>query len=157
MPNSIVSVSSEDLTDPQIGYHPQNLIGRRVLAWTVHGGTYGMGGPGFFGLELDHPVEEWLILKLWSSGHWIKVNGERYLECDNPWEGLFSNINCNGVVYRHDDFSPLLGFDEELKRCEKDESAILTDFQCNANSCKLVLNGNITLEILEDFKDIVQH
>lgn len=58
------------------------VVGRRVLQWSSHRGTYGMGGPGFFGLELeakdDHP-QEWLVLTIWGAASWLLLDG-RWIE-----------------------------------------------------------------------------
>jgi len=35
-------------------------------------GTYGMGGPGYFGLRLG---EEWLVIAVWGAGEWILADG----------------------------------------------------------------------------------
>lgn len=50
---------------------PSQVVSRRVDQVSVHVGTYGMGGPGFFGLRLG---KEWLVVSLWSAGEWILVD-----------------------------------------------------------------------------------
>lgn len=56
------------------------LMERRVIRVHFALGTYGMGGPGFFGLELeahkDRPIE-WLVLCLWGAAEWLLL--------DNRW------------------------------------------------------------------------
>jgi hypothetical protein len=47
---------------------PLRVIGREVTKWSASCGTYGQGGPGFFGLHLhktDTYPAEWLMLRLW--------------------------------------------------------------------------------------------
>ena len=68
---------------------PKDVIGRQVDEVTPYVGTYGMGGPGFFGLKLG---KEWLVFAIWGAGDWIRVNDifvedpyfEKY-ERPEPW------------------------------------------------------------------------
>ncbi len=48
------------------------VIGRRVDEIVPYVGTYGMGGPGFFGIRLGN---EWLTIAIWGAGEWITVDG----------------------------------------------------------------------------------
>jgi hypothetical protein len=48
------------------------VLGRRVFELSTHVGTYGMGGPGFFGLLLD---PEWLVVAVWGAASWIHCDG----------------------------------------------------------------------------------
>lgn len=48
------------------------LIGREIVGWTPHAGTYGMGGPGFVGFDLSG---EWLIIAIWGAADWIRFDG----------------------------------------------------------------------------------
>ena len=45
-----------------------SIVDRFILDWSSHIGSYGQGGPGFVGFELQknktRPVE-WLVLTLW--------------------------------------------------------------------------------------------
>lgn len=50
----------------------EGVIGRRIDELSTHVGTYGMGGPGFFGLRLG---AEWLVIALWGAADWILVEG----------------------------------------------------------------------------------
>lgn len=44
-------------------------------------GTYGMGGPGFFGFKLEGEFEtRWLVFCIWSAGEHILLD-DRVLEC----------------------------------------------------------------------------
>lgn len=55
----------------------ERVAGRKITEWCECCGTYGQGGPGFFGFKLaktsKYP-EEWLILRIWSAGDWLLVN-----------------------------------------------------------------------------------
>ncbi len=57
---------------------PKRVIGRKIVKWSSGCGSYGQGGPGFFGLYLggfgEYP-SEWLILTLWGAANWLHVNG----------------------------------------------------------------------------------
>ncbi len=48
------------------------IIGRSIAALSCNVGSYGMGGPGFFGLRLDG---EWLIIALWGAAEWMRAEG----------------------------------------------------------------------------------
>lgn len=52
--------------------HASNVVGRKVDEIRTHLGTYGMGGPGFFGIRLG---QEWLTIAIWGAGEWITVDG----------------------------------------------------------------------------------
>lgn len=49
------------------------MIDRKIDKVLTYVGTYGMGGPGFFGLRLG---EEWLVIAIWGAGEWIRIDGE---------------------------------------------------------------------------------
>ncbi|MGA7733054.1 MAG: hypothetical protein WCD37_17485, partial [Chloroflexia bacterium] len=55
------------------------IVGREVIRWLSSLGSYGMGGPGFFGLRLaaagDY-LEEWLALRLWGADNWLLLDGQ---------------------------------------------------------------------------------
>jgi len=51
---------------------PQEIIGRQIDEIITYAGTYGMGGPGFFGLRLG---EDWLIIALWGAASWMTCRG----------------------------------------------------------------------------------
>jgi hypothetical protein len=54
------------------------ILGREITGWHHSLGSYGMGGPGFFGLHLA-PTEsfpdEWLVLTLWAADNWLLFDG----------------------------------------------------------------------------------
>ena len=73
------------------------VVGRRIVSWSESYGSYGMGGPGFFGVRLDqgrHP-EEHLVLRLWGAdgwllydGRWIGAHPNQY-DVQRPWASDF--------------------------------------------------------------------
>lgn len=57
----------------------ERLLNRRIVEWSSSVGSYGMGGPGFFGLCLaayGHYPAEWLALTLWGAGNWLLLDGQ---------------------------------------------------------------------------------
>ncbi|WP_340021024.1 hypothetical protein MHI24_18650 [Paenibacillus sp. FSL K6-1096] len=58
-----------------------SLLGSRAMGFSTHLGTYGMGGPGFFGLLLEKEgVRQYLVYAVWASGQYILLDG-RVIEC----------------------------------------------------------------------------
>ena len=53
------------------------VVGRRVDDMTTSAGYQGMGGPGFFGLQLG---EEWLIIAVWGAADWLQAEGRRIMD-----------------------------------------------------------------------------
>ncbi len=110
--SKIVAVAQKVDGQPVIFSPPtERVLGRQVLEWSGYCGTYGQGGPGFFGLRLAatgvYP-EEWLILRLWSANDWLNVNGHwlganpgQYTDATQP---LYSNFH--GAKW--DRFTPLV-------------------------------------------------
>jgi hypothetical protein len=60
---------------------PEKIVGRTVEEVCTNVGTYGMGGPGFFGLRLGG---EWLVVAIWDAASWIEADG-RIVE-DGFWD-----------------------------------------------------------------------
>ena len=75
--------------------NPEEVIGRKVYEIIDYVGSYGMGGPGFFGFRLD---SEWLVIAIWGAATWIQFNGEFIEEPQNIIRGRFST--------RQDEFNP---------------------------------------------------
>jgi hypothetical protein len=103
VPGNIVACS--DVIDG-VSYRPQTLgeagferiVGRKVTAWSASLGSYGMGGPGFFGLKLaakgEYP-DEWLVLRVWGAGCWLLLDGQWIEAHPNQYqvqEPLYSNF-----------------------------------------------------------------
>lgn len=51
---------------------PELIIGKKVDELCYQVGTYGMGGPGFFGLRISN---NWLVVALWDAGSWMTAQG----------------------------------------------------------------------------------
>jgi hypothetical protein len=75
------------------------VLGRRVVAWGSNYGSYGMGGPGFFGMELE-AREPWpgehLVLTLWAAAEWLILDGP-----DESWDDVSSRL-VGGSIERFD-------------------------------------------------------
>ena len=64
-PDSIVEVDSD------------RLIGKKITGINTNNGTYGMGGPGYFGILLED--EEYLVYTLWNSKKYIQFNEDKII------------------------------------------------------------------------------
>ncbi|MCT4559513.1 MAG: hypothetical protein N4A61_15815 [Pelagimonas sp.] len=51
---------------------PEALIGRLIAEVSVQLGSYGMGGYGFLGLQLEN---QWLIVPIFGAGSWVSLDG----------------------------------------------------------------------------------
>jgi len=56
----------------------RQVVGEVVTAVSMIVGTYGMGSPGFFGLQLR---DAWLVVAIWGASSWILFDG-RLVEDD---------------------------------------------------------------------------
>jgi hypothetical protein len=53
------------------------IVGRQITEWDAHRGTYGTGGPGFFGLHLRGSKADddfWLVLAVWGASNWLLLD-----------------------------------------------------------------------------------
>lgn len=58
-----------------------DLVGKEILGFMTHLGSYGMGGPGFFGLKMERSGSiDYLTYAVWASGEYIMMDN-RVLEC----------------------------------------------------------------------------
>ncbi|WP_282048412.1 hypothetical protein [Sulfitobacter mediterraneus] len=108
----------------------EQIVGRKVDEILTHVGTYGMGGPGFFGLRLG---DEWLVFAIWSASEWITVDGlliqdhffEDY-ERPRPW-----------ITGEADNLSPLL------------LGSVVTSLELNQRSMRMSFSNGMSLTIDE--------
>lgn len=114
-----LDVPSPDRAARVIGYAtPVTVVGRIVTDWSSSCGTYGMGGPGFFGLHFEDG--EWLILCLWNAASWLEVEHppavRRMVEAQHSTPqaaaGLLDQLS------GRDDLSPLLGLPRRSETAE---------------------------------------
>jgi len=88
------------------------LVGNRITSFSNSHGSYGMGGPGFFGISLDnHPIEQQvLIYAVWGAGEYVLVDGReiscnpRYYDDRHPWLSFFADEE----IPNWDDLTPIL-------------------------------------------------
>jgi hypothetical protein len=72
-----------------------SLVGRTILAYDTHYGTYGMGGPGFLGFTLSDSIlqrypanTDVLVYAVWGSGNYTLIDN-RVVECHPRFYGAF--------------------------------------------------------------------
>jgi len=59
----------------------EKLIGKQIIGSSSYLGSYGMGGPGFFGILIErNGMEEYLTYAVWASGQYIMMD-DRVFEC----------------------------------------------------------------------------
>ena len=68
-------------------------IGAKVVGYSTHLGSYGMGGCGFLGVEIEKSGSpKWLLFPLWGAAGWITINDKIIEEELTPDEKkLYSN------------------------------------------------------------------
>jgi hypothetical protein len=87
------------------------VLGRRIVSWKSNYGSYGMGGPGFFGMELaarDSWPAEHLVLTLWAAAEWLMLDSvwvEAHPNQFHLQRPLFANF---GPEESWDDVTPRL-------------------------------------------------
>lgn len=116
------------------------ILGRTVTAWSDHLGSYGMGGPGFFGLKLaaNRPHRpEWLVLTLWGADNWLLF--------DDQWLAAHPN--------QYQQQKPLLSsFGGDLQwdyLSQKLVGAIISDMTIRDDSSRIILDKGGNRHCLE--------
>lgn len=123
---------------------PERVIERKVLQWSPYCGTYGDGGPGFFGILLEKQGEypqEWLILRLWGADNWLEMDG-RMIETppnDAVNEPLY--VNTLGKEKR-DEVTPRLVNKEIVGFEVEDKSMVL-----KIGDSEIRINENSTMQL----------
>ncbi len=116
------------------------VINRKVLAWSAACGTYGQGGPGFFGLMLEakgaYP-KEWLILRIWGACSWLVVNDRWVAAHPDQYRPDHLPLYSNFADAKWDYLGPcIVGLE-------------LTVFSCRERSCDVRIGGT-TIQLTED-------
>jgi hypothetical protein len=118
------------------------IMFRKITEWSPIIGSYGMGGPGFFGLKLSQKQpfpEEWLVLRLWAAFFWLLFDGQ--------WLAAPSNQHSeqrplyHGTFEGWDDFTNLIIGLAIVEAIIKDDESLI------------YLEGNSGKHILEIPKD----
>lgn len=121
-------------------FTPEMLIGSKIIDYCNYLGTYGMGGPGFFGLKLCGEFGiRWLVYCIWSAGEHILLD-DRVIACYpdfirkyHPWieEGDFAyeltSKNLKKILY----------------------NKVIADIEVQEHALKIQLSGG---HILETFR-----
>ena len=69
-----------------------NFSGSNILDVCTCCGTYGMGGPGFFGIKLQGDYgTRWLTYCIWSAGEHVLFD-DRILECHDNYEKQYNPL-----------------------------------------------------------------
>ena len=119
----------------------EGIINRRIASWKPYYGTYGMGGPGFFGLELGSttywPTTDHLVLTLWCAAGWLLLDDEWIEVHPNQYatrRPLYSNF---GPKLRWDDVTPRL------------VGGTIEKFALGRTSCSLTIRTQDAIHVLE--------
>jgi hypothetical protein len=81
---------------------PSKVIGREIAGWIPYAGTYGMGGPGFVGFNLNG---EWLIIAIWGAAAWIRLDGRLLEDIFSDRHGRKPGWNAEPEEIRHNLFT----------------------------------------------------
>lgn len=117
----VISYVEEDTFQPpptlrELGI--ERIIGRVVTGWRSGWGSYGMGGPGFFVLELGEANEfpsELLVLMLGGGMHWLLLDGQWFCAHPKLWgkqRPLFSHFGHWSKLEAFADIKGLENWDE---------------------------------------------
>lgn len=75
------------LTMEQFGV--EKFPNSKIVDYSVNLGTYGMGGPGFFGIKVQGDFGiRWLVYCIWSAGEHILLDN-RILECHSKYASKY--------------------------------------------------------------------
>ena len=108
--SKIKAVRGEAEGDILISPPLDRLMYRQIKEWSSACGTYGMGGPGFFGLLLAQTPtypEEWLMLRIWGASSWVLVNGT-WLNAHPQQYEVQRPLHSNYSDAQWDEFGPLV-------------------------------------------------
>jgi hypothetical protein len=124
--------------------------GRIILEVAYYAGTYGMGGPGFFGMRLSashNAPEEWLLCTLWGAGYSMTVDGRWLLTGPDQYA---QKKPLYGVVYERTNRG---SFETTGETWDEFQPHVIGQpvqrFLCDNQSCELVI-GQTTLRIIGD-------
>ncbi len=75
----------------------ERIMCREIGSWCGHHGSYGMGGPGFFGIELNETKKygkENLILTLWGACQWLLLD-DHWVEAHPDYYAFKNPLSSN--------------------------------------------------------------
>lgn len=90
----------------------ETLIGKRITGFSTYYGSYGMGGPGFFGLSLDRqPADQQIMVyAVWGAAQYTLLDDReiacspRYYDERHPWLSHYADKH----ISNWDELSPVL-------------------------------------------------
>lgn len=127
----------------------KRVIGRKIIEVSPILGTYGMGGPGFFGFNLEknkrYP-EEWLVLTIWGADNWLLLD-DKWLSNDfhksNPKKCYFQT---NETIYTY--------YQQQLGGVFNDLT--ISDFKLKKKSFKMIIKNDSRTHKLEFPNDLTK-
>lgn len=127
---------------------PTQLQGQLVTSVCFHLGTYGMGGPGFFGIELDE--QQFLTYAVWGAGSYVLYNvrvltnhPSTYSQM-RPWVSNFAEHQWDELTEQ------LVGsrlvswefMEHQLQLCFEQQDKLLTLYFVRQDSCIPRIDSN---------------
>lgn len=108
-----------------------DVIGKTITNISTHLGTYGMGGPGFFGVNLGEGEQDnWLVVAIWGAGDWITSQGraleDSFYDMHNrpkPWRHNVSGSEKIDEITSHIIGAHITAFEVGPKNLRIDTSA----------------------------------
>lgn len=91
---------------------PDEVVGATVRGWTPNAGTYGMGGPGFVGLDLG---DRWLVVTLWGAASWLRLDDRLLDEVDRTDTTVLVGWTISGLVVERTWMSVAFADDHALR------------------------------------------
>lgn len=89
-----------------IEYGTENLLGSEIIDLCPYLGSYGMGGPGYFGFKIKVQKEfRWLVVCLWNADGYMMLDdrvfcaANQYKKDYNPW---YSSLNQFNKLFKKD-------------------------------------------------------
>jgi hypothetical protein len=125
----------------------ERILGRRIVAWSHSLGSYGMGGPGFFGLRLAAAhgrPGEWLVQTLWGADNWQLFDGRWVAAHPNQYHVQRPLVSYFGGDEDWDDLSPML-VDSTIVDAEIVDNASLIELEKDSVLHRLEIPADTTL------------
>ena len=120
----------------------KRIVGRTILDCSKYLGSYGMGGPGFFGFQLkakSYWPEEWLVLTMWSAAEWLLLDG--------LWlESSFGHFDLDKCFFKEEKTN----FSEANKQVKDTFTGLtIAEFKLHRKSVYMTLQDDIRVHKLE--------
>mgnify|MGYP003317503799 CR=1 FL=1 len=131
-------------------FDAKKFNGSHILDVCTSCGTYGMGGPGFFGLKLQGDYgTRWLTYCIWSAGEHILFD-QKVLECHPKYSEQYKPL------ISFDDYSNgLEKFKELLTHMKIENILALRGDRPQDSELALPDDYHYASELIEDIKSII--